>query len=388
MELLTQKQVYDEVEATSLCTNEIITKIEAQSITSQKLKRITNDISGYSDDELIDQFQCESITKDSYTIQISYDNQNWSDTAQLLFAAKDHSDAGSKRVYVKAIKHTCLISGEEISQEPAEYSIDLSEAKSLFKCSSNTDGYSLWPVKENTSDSVLSKKCTISIINDASQTCQINLIQLQAGSELVYGDVVDFTYQWTDGRDLDQATRIDCFIDGVQGQYVGFGTNSRIALSGVNILGFAGDNTGTGQEHALVDFDALSKYIKTNGGDQSTIDGVTIKDAITDINGLLSVKVYLYTVWFSTKGSNIQIACTMYKKDGDDFTFSNGDNHTFNISGATLSGSTSLSAYCKTDGYTHGAYKDPESNMTLSAVFTYYFNSGAFSIKTNYKGDL
>ena len=34
MELLTQKQVYDEVGATSLSTNEIITKSEAQDIAS------------------------------------------------------------------------------------------------------------------------------------------------------------------------------------------------------------------------------------------------------------------------------------------------------------------------------------------------------------------
>nr|DAE06507.1 MAG TPA: Stealth protein CR1, conserved region 1 [Myoviridae sp. ct0jJ30] len=29
------------------------------------------------------------------------------------------------------------------------------------------------------------------------------MIQARAGLELVYGDVIDFTYSWSNGRDLD-----------------------------------------------------------------------------------------------------------------------------------------------------------------------------------------
>jgi hypothetical protein len=57
----------------------------------------------------------------------------------------------------------------------------------------------------------------------------------------------------------------------VQDIYVGFGTNSRVSLpNGINVLGFAGDNTGMGQEHALVDFDSIAKYISENRDKIST----------------------------------------------------------------------------------------------------------------------
>ena len=387
MELLTQKQVYDKVGATSLSTNEVIAKNEAQNIASQKLKRITNDISGYGDSELLDQFECEDMTRNSYTIQVSYDNETWSDNAQLVFAAPDNGALVSKRLYIKAIKHVCLMSGEEISQEEVGYNLNFTS--SHFDYSSNTDGYSFWPISENENESPVIESFTIANQYDDAVTCSVNLIQLQAGLELVYGDVVDFTYTWSSGRDLDQATRVDCYISGAQDEYVGYGTNSTVSLpNGTKILGFAGDNTGTGSEHALVDFDSIAKYINENGDNTSTGSG-TIKQALTDENGLLVCKVYLYTVWFSTKEtSSINLAYTAYKKNGETFNWEGGNSYSFIINGVTLSGSRSLPAYCYTPGDTHGAYHDPPSDMTLSAVFTYYFNSGAFSIKTNKDGAL
>ena len=386
MELLTQKQVYDEVGATALSTNEIITKSEAQNIASQKLKRITNDLSGYADTELIDEFQSEDMTRSEYTIQVSYDGETWSDSAQLLFAAEASSDTDSKRIYVKALKHVYLISGEKLREEEVGYTTNFGSSK--FNRSNNTDGYSFWPKAANTSEQFIIEKFKVINAEDSSQECEISLTQVKAGLELVYGDVVDFTYYWTVGRDLDQATRVDCYISSAQGKYVGFGTNSRVSLpDGTNILGFAGDNTGQGQEHALVDFDSIAKYIDANKEEASTVSGKTLEEALTDENGLLTCKVYLYTVWFGSEGSEISLGYTAYKKtDDSSFGWPNSGNYTFNISGVQQSGSRTLDAYCHI--YGRGNYSDPPTKMTLSAVFTYYFNSGMFSIETNGEGDL
>lgn len=386
MELLTQKQVYDEVGATALSTNEIITKSEAQNIASQKLRRITTDLSGYGDTELIDDFSSEDMTRSEYTIQVSYDGETWNDSAQLLFAAEASSDADSKRIYVKALKHTYLISGEKLREEEVGYTTNFGSSK--FELSNNTDGYSFWPKAVNPDKQFIIEKFKVINAEDSSQECEISLTQVKAGLELVYGDVVDFTYYWTAGRDLDQATRVDCYISGAQGEYVGYGTNSRVALpNGTNILGFGGDNTGQGQEHALVDFDSIAKYIDVNKEGASTVSGKTIEEALTDENGLLTCKVYLYTVWYGSTGSAISLGYTAYKKtDDSSFSWSNGGNYQFSISGVQQSGSRLLSAYCSASG--QSCYSDPPYEMTLSAVFTYYFNSGMFSIETNGEGDL
>lgn len=383
MELLTQKQVYNEVGATSLSTNEIITKSEAQDIASQKLKRITNDLSSYSDSELIDEFECESQTRVEYSIQVSYDNESWSDTAQAIFSAQAKSDSDAKRIYVKALKHTYLITGEKFSDDAVGCRILVDPEK--FEYVSNTDGYSFWPKAENTNSQFVVENIKVVNSEDETKECKINLIQARAGLELVYGDVIDFTYSWSNGRDLDQATTVECFISGVQGEYVGFGTNSRVPLpNGINVLGFAGDNTGTGQEHALVDFDSIAQYINENRDEISTIPGgnKTLEQALTDENGLLTCKVYLYTVWYGEEGYDIDMSYTAYKKtDRNSFIWENAGDYTFNINGVTRSGDNTLPAYCS--WYGQGNYNFPEERMTLSATFTYYFNSGMFSIETN-----
>lgn len=380
MELLTQIQVYNEVGATSLSTNEIITKSEAQNIASQKLKRITNDLSNYGDSELIDEFECEDLTRNEYTIQVSYDGQTWGDSTQVLFASSAYSSKVAKRVYIKSLRHVYMISGEKLREEEVGYTIDFSSSK--FDRSNNVDGYSFWPKAANVDKQFVIEKFKVVNVEDESKTCTINLIQVRDGLELVYGDVVDFTYSWNAGRDLDQATTVECFISGLQGKYVGYGTNSRVSLpNGTNILGFAGDNTGTGQEHALVDFDSLASYIDMYGDNNSTVSGKTIKESLTDENGLVTCKVYLYTVWFAESGHDINMSYTAYKKNGEAFGWSNAGDYTFNINGVTLSGERTLPAYCSQYGKSN--YNNPPSDMTLSATFTYYFNSGMFSIETN-----
>lgn len=379
MELLTQKQVYNEVGATSLSTNEIITKSEAQDIASQKLKRITNDLSSYSDSELIDEFECESQTRVEYSIQVSYDNESWSDTAQAIFSAQAKNNSDAKRIYVKALKHTYLITGQKLSDDPVGCRILVDPEK--FEYVSNTDGYSFWPKNENTNSQFVVENIKVINSEDESKECKINLIQVRTGIELVCGDVVDFTYSWSTGTDLNQATTVACFVNGVQDRYVGFGTNSRVSLpNGTNVLGFAGDNTGMGQEHALVDFDSIAKYISENR-DKTSTTGQTMIQAITDQNGLLACKVYLYTVWYNTKGHDININYIAYNKSGDNFSWNGAGDYTFNINGVRESGRNTIQSYCDTQGKNN--YNNPQLNMTLSATFTYYFNSGMFSIETN-----
>ena len=379
MELLTQKQVYNEVGATSLSTNEIITKSEAQDIASQKLKRITNDLSSYSDSELIDEFECESQTRVEYSIQVSYDNESWSDTAQAIFSAQAKNNSDAKRIYVKALKHTYLITGQKLSDDPVGCRILIEPEK--FEYVNNTDGYSFWPKDENTNSQFVVENIKVINSEDESKECKINLIQVRTGIELVCGDIVDFTYSWSTGTDLNQATTVACFVNGVQDRYVGFGTNSRVSLpNGTNVLGFAGDNTGMGQEHALVDFDSIAKYISENR-DKTSTTGQTMIQAITDQNGLLACKVYLYTVWYNTKGHDININYIAYNKSGDNFSWNGAGDYTFNINGVRESGRNTIQSYCDTQGKNN--YNNPQLNMTLSATFTYYFNSGMFSIETN-----
>ena len=184
MELLTQKQVYNEVGATSLSTNEIITKSEAQDIASQKLKRITNDLSSYSDSELIDEFRCESQTKIEYSILVSYDNESWSDTAQAIFSAQAKSDSDAKRIYVKALKHTYLITGEKLSDDAVECRILVNPER--FEYVSNTDGYSFWPKAENANNQFVVENIKVVNSEDETKECKINLIQVKVRCRFFY----------------------------------------------------------------------------------------------------------------------------------------------------------------------------------------------------------
>ena len=73
---------------------------------------------------------------------------------------------------------------------------------------------------------------------------------------------------------------------------------------------------------------------------------------------------------------------TAYRKtDKNSFGWQNNDDYTFDINGVAQSGNNTLPAYCSIQGTSN--YDDPQTKMTLSATFTYYFNSGMFSIETN-----
>lgn len=378
MELLTQKQVYNEVGATSLNANEIITKSEAQNIASQKLKRITTDLSSYSDSELLDQFECENQTKVEYSIQVSYDNNSWGNIAQAVFAPTASSNKSSKRIYIKSIKHIYLVNGQKLSEENVDFSITFVSDK--FDYTVNADGYSFWPKSENNSNQTKIESFKIINVEDQTKSCNVNLVQEKKGTEVGNGDAIDFSYGWSEGINLDQSTTVSCFIKGVQDKYVGFGTNSRVSIDGINVLGYAGDNTDYGREHTMIDFDSINKYILNNGDKESTVSGKTIKQALTDNNGIMTCKAYLYTVWSVSKGNEINLSCTAYHKK-DNFAWNNDGKCQFNIEGAEESFSRTLPANCTT--IDKKGYTDPANKMTQSAVITYYFNSGIFSIETN-----
>ena len=71
------------------------------------------------------------------------------------------------------------------------------------------------------------------------------------------------------------------------------------------------------------------------------------------------------------------VTASIMLKDGTVYS----GNYTFDINGVTESGSNTLPAYC--NQYGQDNYNSPKEQMTLSATFTYYFNSGMFSIETN-----
>lgn len=94
----------------------------------------------------------------------------------------------------------------------------------------------------------------------------------EKGIQIVSGDAVMFTYNWDNGTDLDQATFVNLNLPASNDHnYAGF--SGRIINEYRNILYFAGDNTGTGNEYAFIDFKEISKYLNEHMDDQSSIDG-------------------------------------------------------------------------------------------------------------------
>lgn len=67
---------------------------------------------------------------------------------------------------------------------------------------------------------------------------------------VIYGDYFVFTYDVTDGNDLD--IRFGFLNVGVT-DYLGWGAKERITVNGIEIAFWAGDNTGLGTEMVYID---------------------------------------------------------------------------------------------------------------------------------------
>ena len=193
-----------------------------------------------------------------------------------------------------------------------------------------------------------------------------------------------FTYNWTTGKDLDQATYVITNSNS-DDHYNYSGFFGRINGAQSKFLYFAGDNTGRGNEYAFVDFKSIAKWLEENGGEQSNIPGKTILEANTGSDGLVSIQCNLYTVWYNTKESeDITLSYTVYDKTSDNASVkADNNNKTFILTGYTQHGDSNNSpALC----YAHGTRLhniNPDTCYTLSAKFVYYFNSGVFTFQTN-----
>lgn len=316
-------------------------------------------------------------------------NDTNKDTVSLVWQSDQYGESSKKTVYVNAYKELINESNEVVSSETVEYSVASYASQSKFSVNKNGTLVDFYPLEEN-ADYSESKEVIfrVSIKGQQNKFCTIQLIQEKKGIQIVSGDAVMFTYNWDQGIDLDQATFVNLnHPSSNDNNYAGF--NGTIIPKYQKILYFAGDNIGTGNEYAFIDFKSISKYLKEHGDEASSIDGKTILESLTNDNGLIQIECDLYTNWFGAKKQDdITLAYSVYNKDSEDASVSY-DNLQFILKGYTKTLDGSDQALCYAHGQANGvaSNRDVKKGYTLSAKFIYYFNSGVFSFETN-KGNV
>lgn len=320
-----------------------------------------------------------------YHLQVGLSADKINDnTVSLVWQSDQYGESSKKTVYVNAYKELINESNEVVSAETVEYSVTSYASQSKFSVNKNGTLVDFYPLEENT-DYSSSKEVSfrVSIPGQKNKFCTISLIQERKGIQIVSGDAVMFTYNWDRGSDLDQATFVNLNSkDSENTNYAGYG--GRIIDQYKNILYFAGDNTGIGNEYAFIDFKSIVKYLNEHGDDESSIDGKTILQSLTNENGIISIQCDLYTNWFSTKEQeSIKLSYSVYNKVSEDANVGTNDKQ-FVLTGYTKKTEKTEQALCYAKG-SKNLYVDngPSSTFTLSAKFTYYLNSGVFAFETN-----
>lgn len=317
-------------------------------------------------------------------VGLSVDNTN-DNTVSLVWQSDQYGESSKKTVYVNAYKELINESNQVVSTETVEYSVASYASQNKFSVNKNGALVDFYPLEENT-DYSSSKQCSfhVSITGQKNKFCTISLTQERKGIQLISGDAVMFTYNWNDGRDLDQATYVNLnHPNSNNNNYAGF--KGEIIREYQEFLYFAGDNVGKGSEYAFIDFKSISKYLEEHGNEASSIDGKTILESLTNDNGVIQIECDLYTNWYSTKRQeDITLAYSVYNKDSEDATVSvNGLQ--FILTGYTKISDNSHQALCYAQGSGNGyaVNRNVKKGYTLSAKFTYYLNSGVFSFETN-----
>lgn len=307
------------------------------------------------------------------------------DTVSLVWQSDQYGESSKKTVYINAYKEAVNESNEVVSTETVEYSIAGYASQSKFSVNKNGTLVDFYPLEEN-ADYSESKEVAfrVSIKGQRDKFCTIQLIQERKGIQLISGDAVMFTYNWDQGRDLDQATFVNLnHPSSNDNNYAGF--RGAIIPEYKNILYFAGDNTGKGNEYAFIDFKSITKYLEEHGNEASSIDGKTILESLTNDNGIIQIECDLYTNWFGEKvQEDITLAYDVYNKDSEDAMVS--VNHLqFILTGYTKISDNLDQALCYAEGSANGyaVNRNVKKGYTLSAKFTYYLNSGIFSFETN-----
>ena len=305
---------------------------------------------------------------------------------QLVWQGDQYNQSSKKSVFVKAYKNKINESNQVVSTEQVEYGIKDTALTNQFTITDNKAGLIYcYPSKQNSSYSDQNLGNFIVYVKESeSVECKVNLIQDRKGVQIIYGDAIMFTYNWDKGEDLDQATFVNLNLR-ADSDYNYAGFLGIIIDQYKNILYFAGDNTGKGNEYAFIDFKNISKYLNEHRDDQSSIAGKTILQSLTDNNGTISIQCHLYTNWFRKKETeNITLSYSIYNKDSEDATVKATNDKTFTLTGYTKIKDYSNQALC----YAYGSRNISNSanvkdGYTLSAKFTYYLDSGVFAFDTN-----
>lgn len=305
---------------------------------------------------------------------------------QLIWQGDQYNQSSKKSVFVKAYKNKINESNQVVSSEQVEYGIKDAALTNQFTITDNKAGLIYcYPSKENSSYSDQNLGNFIVYVKESeSVECKVNLIQDRKGIQIIYGDAVMFTYNWDKGRDLDQATFVNLNLKADKyDNYAGY--YGSIIDEYKNILHFAGDNTGKGNEYAFIDFKNISKYLNEHRDDQSSIAGKTILQSLTDNNGTISIQCHLYTNWYREKETeNITLSYSVYNKDSEDATVNRTDDTTFTLTGYTKIKDYSDQALCYASGIRNTGYRaNVKDGYTLSAKFIYYLDSGVFAFDTN-----
>ena len=321
----------------------------------------------------------------TYDIKVGLDSSNiTNDSVTVVFGSDEYGQDNKKSIYVKAVKNKVTSSGIVESTEDVNFSIRQYNSDK-FVIQHGDKVLNVYATQENTSVSDRNVTSFQIYIDESGENyCYVTLVQEKKGIQVISGDAIMFTYNWTTGKDLDQATYVITNSDS-DDHYNYSGYFGRIDGAQSKFLYFAGDNTGRGNEYAFVDFKSIAKWLEENGGEQSNIPGKTILEANTGSDGLVSIQCNLYTVWYNTKESeDITLSYTVYDKTSDNASVkADNNNKTFILTGYTQHGDSNNSpALC----YAHGTRLhniNPDTCYTLSAKFVYYFNSGVFTFQTN-----
>lgn len=320
-------------------------------------------------------------------VGLSVDNVN-DNTVSLVWQSDQYGESSKKTVYVNAYKELINESNEVVSTETVEYNITGYASQSKFSVNKNVTLVDFYPLEENT-DYSESKEVAfrVSIPGQKNKFCTIQLIQERKGVQIISGDAVMFTYNWDTGKDLDQATyvNLNSVLDSSKRNWNYAGYKGTIISDYQKFLYFAGDNQGKGNEYAFVDFKSIAKYLSEHGDEESSVDGKTILQSLTNENGVIGIQCNLYTNWYGIKElEDITLSYSVYNKDSEDASVESKDKQ-FILTGYTKKSESEKQALC----YSYGSYgtdyelDGPSNFYTLSAKFTYYFNSGVFAFDTN-----
>lgn len=316
-------------------------------------------------------------------VGLSADNIN-DNTVSLVWQSDQYGESSKKTVYVNAYRELINESNEVVSTESVNYSVTSYASQNKFSVNKNNTLVDFYPLQENT-DYSESKECSfrVSITGQKNKFCTISLIQEKKGIQIISGDAVMFTYNWDTGKDLDQATYVNLNSKLDNWNYAGY--KGTINSDYQKFLYFAGDNMGLGNEYSFIDFKSIAKYLNEHGDDESSVDGKTILQSLTNENGVISVQCNLYTNWFGEKaGQIIRLSYSIYNKVSEDASVATNDKQ-FVLTGYTKKSESEKQALCYASGASSISYDldGPNNFYTLSAKFTYYFNSGVFAFETN-----